>query len=233
MSRGLSVSAILLLSFTQFLFASPHIPKSGIYKFKRETEIVPAVVLLNGVFDDNRTGASLTFSKDEPVAVEWDHAHNATITPLLSQEESAVVPEKIILAEEDFLTADLQFMAAGNETALRNKFSVFEVTQVASLHGGAIRARTHRRQPGNCVHYVLRRLGVDVRGNGKDMARALHDVGFSRVNCSHPPPGTVASWEGGWHGLGHTAIWNGRCFAYDRGCGDPGRSYHLTGCVHR
>jgi hypothetical protein len=50
-------------------------------------------------------------------------------------------------------------------------------------------------------------------------------------NCSSPPVGTVASWSGGWHGKGHTGIWNGRCYASDTVCGNPGASDHFLGCA--
>lgn len=208
-------------------------PWDGVYVFDNEARLTPTSVLLNGEVHDNATGVSVEFSANEPVAVSREEDGSLKVVALLDEDERGETPEAFFVAAEDFAAAQARFAKLGDEATLARDFSGYETTVTASRGWPRSRHRRRHGRIGHCAGYVKRRLGVHVRGNGRDVAGALARIGFQRVSCENPRVGTVASWRGGWHGLGHTGIWNGRCFAYDRGCGNPGSNYRLVGCVHR
>jgi hypothetical protein len=98
--------------------------------------------------------------------------------------------------------------------------------------------------PGNCMAYVKNWLldhgYVDTYLPGTaayQFASILPRYGFSRSGGPEDAStGMVCVWSGGSHGLGHTQVFNGRCFVDDKGCHDsdyPGSNYSLIGCYEK
>jgi hypothetical protein len=98
--------------------------------------------------------------------------------------------------------------------------------------------------PGNCMAYVKNWLldhgYVDTYLPGTaayQFASILPRYGFSRSGGPEDAStGMVCVWSGGSHGLGHTQVYNGRCFVDDKGCHDsdyPGSNYSLIGCYEK
>jgi hypothetical protein len=206
---------------------------NGIYRFTEDVKLYPRQMTVNGVPEDDYTGTSVSFTKDEPVAVHFLSSGEIGLALLLADEEQGSIPEQIVISATDFQRAGLRFEAAGSENELYSRYSPYLITQVAGP-GGA-RHRLHYMGAGGCVAYVLRAIGWSGgrSGNGVAITRTLKSRGWTAASCANPARGTVASWSGGRHGMGHTAVWNGSCWAYDVGCGDPGGAYHLLGCVVR
>ena len=199
--------------------------EAGTYIFDRDVQVTPSsVVVEDGSVEVNETSVGIPFFEGEPIQVEEGPDGQVTLIPMLNEDERGEVPTKLIVSPEQFFAADLrpQGSRAGNGGLLK-------------FLDPRIPMSERRKHPpiGHCVGYVLSHLGVQVHGNGKDITSALEGIGFHEVSCSRHEVGDVASWTGGWHHLGHTAIWNGQCWAYDKGCGNPGHLYHLINCVHR
>jgi hypothetical protein len=206
--------------------------QDGLYRFQRDTVIPTQKVRLNGALIEDDVPVDLSFSENETVAVRALESGELELTLLVAEEEQDGVPDTVYLTMDEFAETNLAFIRFGDKADLLQNFSSAEETQEANRGRSRARSRLHWGGAGGCVAYVLRTLGFVVRGNGKDITRALiRQKGWRPVSCQSPTPGTVASWKGGSHGRGHTGIWNGSCFAYDIGCGDPGRKYRLIGCA--
>ncbi len=204
------------------------IQMNGIYRFEENTELLP--------LDDDQT---ITFSKNEPVAVKFLGEGFVKIGILLSEEEVGIIPESIVILHDQFAASNLVRIENGSFRDLTERYSPDAEVEVAA-RGFVRRGRMHYRNSAGgsyygCVAYVCRAIGgcVGRTGNGRGMTNYLRNRGWRPVSCSNPQKGTVASWTGGSHGLGHTAIWNGSGWCYDKGCHDPGRKYRLSNCVAR
>lgn len=95
-----------------------------------------------------------------------------------------------------------------------------------------------RYQASGCLAFVESHVGWAGGhvGNGVGMVSALvNRMNWHHTSCS-PVHGTVASWSGGRHGAGHTAVYNANrgCWEYDRGCtGLRMTGFSLIGCASR
>lgn len=204
----------------------------GIYKFSDRIELYPQYVMLNGQYVENDDADTFGFNANEPVAVRYLENGMVEISVLLADEERGVFPEKVYVTEEEFAEAGLKIDGRGGVEELAANYSIYEDTKAAGRTKP--KARMHWNGKKGCVAYVSKKLNFTGRsGNGKGMADALLATGrWKTVSCQNPRPGTVASWTGGSHGLGHTAIWEaGRGWCYDLGCHDPGSKYRLKKCV--
>ncbi len=213
---------------------------SGIYSTTKAVELRPEAVILNGELEENTTGATIRLEGQEPISIQTV-GDQLVVSLLLSEEEIGQVPEKLILSQEEFWRAGLNFTMLGDEQTLAENFSPYVKTEIVRRGGrgrsGGVRARGRMHYMGarGCVAYVIKAIGWrgGRTGNGHEVTTTLRRHGWRRVSCNNPPVGAVASWSGGFHGAGHTAIWNGRCWKYDIACADPGRRYRLLECVAR
>lgn len=230
---------------------------NGIYMMGATVDLVPSAVILNGETQTNTTGATVRLEANEPVSVEMMGA-NAIVTLLLSEKEIGTVPEKLILNNRELQRAALKFQMVGDEKTLFQQYSAYVNEQSAynedafdlfgggaaatandgnfgmRRHRGRGRGRMHYMGSTGCVAYVKNAIGWSGPiGNGVSVTGTLKRHGWGRVSCSNPPSGAVASWSGGFHGKGHTAVWTGSCWAYDMACADPGSHYRLFECVAR
>lgn len=230
---------------------------NGIYMMGATVDLVPSAVVLNGETQMNTTGATVRLEVNEPVAVEL-MGGNAIVTLLLNEKEMGIVPEKLVLNNRELQRALLKFQVVGDERTLLQKYSSYANEQTAynedvyDIFGGVGaatsndgnfgmrgrrgrgRGRMHYMGSTGCVAYVKNAIGWSgPLGNGVAVTGTLKRHGWGRVSCSNPPSGAIASWSGGFHGKGHTAIWTGNCWAYDMACADPGSHYRLFECVAR
>jgi hypothetical protein len=219
----------------------------GIYKTQRDrTEIVPKAVRLGNKWVELTDGTSFALDKDEPVAVEHRKDGDVLVHILVAEEDAASTPDTLLLSEDQFIDGDFQFVKQGDERTLANEYSAYLPTDIASRGNGRANARHHasgRRasysigghwQAGGCLAYAERYVGWNRPGGvhgASNFASVLlsSGSGYRSVQCQRPPVGTVGSWTGK-----HVAVWNGSCWQYDAGCGDPGAGYgHLKLCVSR
>lgn len=230
---------------------------NGIYMTGATVDLIPSAVILNGETQKNTTSATVRVEANEPLLVEM-RGENAIVTLLLSEKEIGTVPEKLILSSRELQRSALRFQMVGDEKTLLQKYSAYANEQTAynddtfDLFGGGAaassdgsyglgrgrrgrgRGRMHYMGSTGCVAYVKNAIGWSgPLGNGVAVTGTLKRHGWGRVSCSSPPSGAVASWSGGFHGKGHTAIWTGSCWAYDMACADPGSHYRLFECVAR
>ncbi len=212
----------------------------GIYKFTDNAELLPRVEFINGKRIVDPDQHTMTFNRNEPVAVKFLPDGMVKISVHLSEEEKGKLPEEIIISAEDFDRSGLLFLERGDKESLLSNFSSDEEVSEARRSGRFNRrGRMHYRNRSGgsyygCVAYVCRAIGgcSGKTGNGKGMVHYLRARGWQRVDCKNPPIGAVASWTGGRHGLGHTGIWKGNGWCYDQGCGDPGSRYRFMNyCV--
>gem|GEM_PF-6872085 len=214
---------------------------SGIYLFENATELLPKVEYINGLRIVSPEPETMSFVKDEPVAVEFLRNGDAVIHVMLTQEEFGVMPETIVIRAEEFARSGLHFAAQGGAKELLENSRWAPSLKEARAGGGFNRAgRAHYRNAAGgsyygCVASVCRAIGgcSGTVGNGVGMTSYLRRLGWRSVSCANPPVGAVASWSGGSHGLGHTGHWNGSGWCYDLGCGDPGAKYRMKDCVAR
>lgn len=244
--------ASLILMNSHFTFASikyqtpvpddAQMERNGIYKLRRNIELIPKVEFILGKRIVSPEQESLLLNKNEPVSVEFGTNNNVLVHLLLTDEERGLVPEAIVIDQKEFELSDPEWISFGNREILAQKFSPYEEIQVASGQQTKFtrKRRDHYRSSNGgaysgCVAYVCRAIGgcSGKVGNGKGMTKYLQGQRWRSVSCANPPIGAVASWSGGSHGLGHTAVWNGYGWCYDLGCGDPGALYHLRNCVAR
>jgi hypothetical protein len=217
----------------------PALRLGGIYQFLDPVKLIPKVEFFGGVRTVTPENYDISFLRNEPVAVEFLKNGDAKITLLLADGEKGEIPEEIIVSAEEFSRSGLRRRADGDAETLKEKYSPDESVEIARRGGGAYRrGRMHYRNAAGgsyygCVASVCASIGgcTGSVGNGVGMTGYLKRTrGWRRVSCSNPPIGAVASWSGG-SGAGHTGRWNGRGWCYDKGCGDPGRGYHLRECV--
>lgn len=214
---------------------------NGIYKFTDPAAIMPKVEFINGVRTVTPENYTISFSRNEPVAVEFLANGDVKIKALLPEGEAGEIPEAMIISAEEFDKSGLRFSEEGGYKELYAKHSNDEEYKEARRGRGGFRrsGRMHIRNAAGgsyfgCVASVCSSIGgcVGSVGNGVGMTRYLRARGWHPVSCSNPPVGAVASWSGG-SGAGHTGRWNGSGWCYDKGCGDPGSRYRLLNCVAR
>jgi hypothetical protein len=218
------------------LSARPLLSDVGLFISLQDQIVDASAFVFSGVKEPNPTGALIGITKDEPLAVRILPNGQALITILLPDEEKGRLPDGLIVSPDILAKLSLLPIGLGDEQTLAASYSPYLTQQVAARRGGFRRAgRMHYAGARGCVAYVKRRLGLSgSMGNGHAVARNLiNKRGWRQVSCNNPPVGTVASWTGGVHGLGHTAIWTGWCWKYDIACADPGSRYRLRLCAHR
>lgn len=229
---------------------------NGIYKFTKNTEVIPTAVMVNGEAEDNIGGISMDVFKDEAVAVEYLEDGKVLMTLRLATEEAGKVPDQLILTKDEFNQLGLKMDSEGSVDDLMANYTGYFDTEVAAREGGRLKARRHtmrqetsrrgrggfgrdangriRGGGGNCVAVVKSLTGFSgTAGNGVGMASALQRRGWRVV--SSPSRGTVCSWSGGFHGKGHVGWFDGSCFqpTYGGNCGSPGKNYRLIKCVSK
>ncbi len=220
------------------------VPHNGIYRFAQDTEILPRGEYYGDEFVIDPEQPTIGFTAGEPVHVQFLGSGEVEISIVLNDKEQAdgEMPDRILLTLEDFQSAGLIFVSEGDFADLHQNFASYESYKEAGRRRGGFsrRGRDHYRNRNGgsyygCVAYVCRAIGgcVGRVGNGVGMTSYLRRKGWRSVSCSNPPVGAVASWSGGSHGKGHTAVWNGRGWCYDLGCANPGRKYRLRDCVAR
>ncbi len=226
---------------------------NGIYKFSRNTEIIPSAVVTSQGLEENIGGASIDAHKNEAVSVEFLGSSEVLLTLRLADEEVGRVPEQMIVSAEEFQALGLKFAEEGTVADLKEKYSGYHETQVAGRGRG--QARRHRMRletsrrgsyggrdrngriaggGGNCVSVVKSLTGFrGTAGNGVGMASALARIGWKTVSPNGIRRGSVCSWSGGFHGKGHVGWFDGSCFqpTYGGNCGSPGRNYRMIKCV--
>lgn len=228
---------------------------NGIYKFSRNTEVIPSAVMTRTGIEENIAGASLDVYKDEAVQAEFLEGGDVLMTLRLADEESGRVPEQMIISAEEFENLGLQYVNGGTVADLKQQYSGYFDTQVAGRSRSKARKHKMRLESsrrgsgsgfrrdrngriagggGNCVSVVKSLTGFrGTAGNGVGMAGALSRRGWRSVSRSNVTRGSVCSWSGGFHGKGHVGWFDGNCFqpTYGGNCGSPGRSYRLIKCV--
>lgn len=235
-----------------------HFGINGIYKFTKNTEVVPEAAYLNGELVDNIGDVSLDVHKDEAVALEFLNDGKILLTLRLPEEElGGDIPEQMIISMEEYQALGLKLESTGGVNDLMAKYTGYFDTEVAARNRSRARPRRHtvrqedsrrgggfRRDRngriagggGNCVRVVKSMTGFSgVAGNGVGMASALQRVGWRDVGTGARFRGVVCSWSGGIGGKGHVGYFDGSCFVptYGGNCGSPGRGYSLRKCVAR
>lgn len=231
---------------------------NGIYKFSKNTEVIPESAYLNGELVDNIGEVSLDVHKDEAVALEFLDNGKILLTLRLPDEElGGDIPEQMIISMDEYQALGLKLESTGTANDLMAKYSGYFETEVAARNGSRARPRRHTvRQEnsrrggafrkdrngriagggGNCVRVVKSLTGFSgVAGNGVGMASALERAGWRNVGTGARYRGVVCSWSGGIGGKGHVGYFDGSCFVptYGGNCGSPGRGYSLRKCVAR
>jgi hypothetical protein len=212
----------------------------GIWEVSEDTVFNPKAQYINDqLVDEGELPADekpfIALNRFEPVAVEFLWSGDVAIDLLLTQQEAAEIPNRIVISREDFDKANMKFLEKGGVFDLYAGYSVYQDEKEAKAGGGRTRSkpRMHYKGYGGCVAYVCKRVGCSgTVGNGKGMTNYLRKHGWHTVSCKSPKRGDVASWTGGSHGKGHCAIWSGG-WCFDEGCFDPGRKYRLKDCVRR
>lgn len=206
---------------------------NGIYKFSADTQLTPLQEFIGPRETGDGSRPSLGFNAGEPVAVEFLPNNQVSISLLPDESEKGQVPDRIIISRSEFERSGLELKGRGGAKELVEQFDVDDPTQVARRGGGGTRKRrrAHARGMGGCVLYVSNALGGVSLPNGRDVVGALISKGLYRpASCSSPSPRMVASWRGGVHGRGHTAIWQGG-WCYDLNCNPPGSKYYGMHCA--
>ncbi len=223
-------------------FGPDRIIVNGIFKFADNVVLAPKVEFFGGVRTVDPERPTLSFTKNEPVAVEILADGDVKIDLLVSEGEEGKIPESIIVSAAEFNKSGLKYSEQGGPEELFARYSTDEEYKEARRGGGYRRGgRMHIRNAaggsyGGCVAYVCNAIGgcTGTVGNGVGMTNYLRNRGWrGYCNPSSPNRGDVASWSGGRGGRGHTGIWNGSGWCYDLGCGNPGSGYHFRNCVSR
>lgn len=235
-----------------------HFGVNGLYKFSKNTEVIPDAAYLNGELVDNIGEVSLDVHKDETVAIEFLNDGKILMTLRLPEEElGRDIPEQMIISMEEYQALGLKMESTGTVDDLMAKYTGYFDTEVAARNGSRARPRRHtvrqensRRSGGfrrdgngriaggggNCVRVVKSLTGFrGTAGNGVGMASALQRAGWRDVGTGARFRGVVCSWSGGIGGKGHVGYFDGSCFVptYGGNCGSPGRGYSLRKCVAR
>lgn len=228
---------------------------NGIYKFSKAGEVIPDAFIYDGVAEGNISGDSFAVSKNEPVALEYLEDGNILMTLRLADEEKGKISEQVIITADELAQLDLKLENMGDVDDLMANYTGYEETTVAGrtqlrARRHTVRQETSRRKGsfrrdangriagggGNCVSVVKSLTGFSgTAGNGVGMASALQRRGWKVVSSGAKRAGTVCSWSGGRHGMGHVGYFDGTCFqpTYGGNCGNPGKSYRLIKCVSR
>lgn len=233
-------------------------PINGIYKFSKNTEIIPDAVVTATGLEENIGGVAIDVYKNEAVNLEFLSSGEILLTLRLALEEVGRAPEQMIISHAEFKALGLKFVEMGSAEDLKQKYSGYFDTEVAgrgrgrgqaqprrhrmrmesSRRGGGGRGRDRNGRiaggGGNCVAVVKSLTGFrGTAGNGVGMASALARRGWKVVSSSNIRRGSVCSWSGGFHGKGHVGWFDGRCFqpTYGGNCGSPGRNYRMIKCV--
>lgn len=206
----------------------------GVYRVQQELEIYPNAIFHHGQPVPNAEGVTFDFNPGHAfsLAIDGELAILTFAGPTFDESGEFT---QIVLEARDLPMAVLDYIwTADVEHELVNDLGKDEY---AARRGVRRKSRPRLRIGGNtgCVAYVKRATGINiVFNNGRGATTALRGIGWRSTSCSKPPKGAVASWTGGKHGKGHTAIWTGRCWAYDLGCTDNTLTgYRLKDCVVR
>lgn len=224
---------------------APQFMVDGIYLINRDALVLPQVSIIG---DEEYEGEEIRLFEDEKVAVEFLPDNKVAVKLALAPEEYGEVDE-IEITYEQFLQLQTTFVMKGGALELAEVESGYENTTEARRGGGGAKARRHgfrrsgrmvrvvggRVMARGCVAYVQAAIGWrgGPVGNGVGMVRTLLRSGWHPVSCSSPQHGDVASWSGGGHGKGHTAVWQGG-WCYDKGCNPPGGKFRMQStCARR
>ena len=221
--------------------AGATLPASGIYVFQNGVTVRPGAYMLDGELIDNPTGMPIYYGKNEPVAIESQPDGRVLVTALLSPEDAEIGPSQALVTLEEFRHLGLKLEAQGGPAELRAHYSYLEEVEVAGTGQRVKKARFHYGGKTGCVAFVASQirwpkdkpLGYGPEVTAKLVASKKYR--YSK-NCKNPPVGTVAAWTRGRRGkggkfMGHVGIWNGNCYKYDIGCGDPGDKYQWANCA--
>lgn len=228
---------IVVVSFvSQMCWAYSSSSRDGIYIVNEDSSATPQETITNDIKSENTGATPYFFLKEEVFAVHFAEEH-IEVSLLLEEEELGEFPEKLFFSYEEFEKMNIEFGVEGTieelQAAIAEDSDLLLQDISQSDRPSKKRARMHYKGARGCVAYVLSRIGWPGgrSGNGVEITRTLkRHLGYHTVSCKNPKPGTIASWSGG-SGAGHTAIWNGKCWAYDIACGDPGKRYRLIECV--
>jgi hypothetical protein len=212
---------------------------SGIYGLVEDRVMTPQFTILEGEETQNTAATPYFFLKGTTFVAHFSE-DSATLSLILDEADDQDFPEKITISLEEFKQLNAQFIVEGSREELFAMITDGEATIQNARYSDRSRrtrsrGRMHYKGARGCVAYVLSKIGWPGgrSGNGVAITRTLKaKMGYKPVSCTNPKPGTIASWSGG-SGAGHTAIWNGQCWAYDIACADPGRRYKLIECVAR
>lgn len=178
----------------------------------------------------------VALNRFEPVSVEFLLNGDVALNLLLTQEEAAEFPDRIVISKEEFEKANFEFLEKGGVFDLYAGYSVYQDTKEASRSGvTSKKKRMHYQGYGGCLAYVCKRVGCSgTVGNGKGLVGyVISKKGWKSVSCKSPKSGDVASWSGGpKHRSGHCAIWYGG-WCFDQGCFLPGEGYGRMTCARR
>lgn len=247
MKYSINIAVFLLISLVSLFTWGKSTPadqsqlsQDSIYQVTGDSVITPMAIMQSSKVSKNKEATPYFLMEGETFVVNFYYDF-VRIHFLLDEEEMNDFPTSVAVSHEDFKKMNIEFLMSGDIEKLSSYLGDQEpVLENARYSSGnhyrrKSRARMHYKGAKGCVAYVLSRIGWPGgrSGNGVDITRTLKaKMGYHAVSCSHPQPGTIASWSGG-SGAGHTAIWNGRCWAYDIACADPGRRYRLRECVAR
>ncbi|MGE4133361.1 MAG: hypothetical protein AB7F86_17085 [Bdellovibrionales bacterium] len=242
----------------QQLSRSTLVGLNGLYRFTKKSEVVPVAAIVDGEADENPGEVSVEMNRGELVLTETLPSGDILMTIQPGPGEENTLPSQFILSQEEMSALPLEFVKFGSAVDLKEQ-SDYVDTDVAARGRSRAKKRRHRvRQEssrrgrrhrfrrdsngriagggGNCVRVVKSLIGWQGHaGNGVGMASALRRNGWSVIGYGSRRRGTVCSWSGGWHGLGHVGWFDGSCFqpTYAGNCGHPGRRYSLRLCVTR
>jgi hypothetical protein len=157
----------------------PRLRLGGIYQFLDPVKIQPKVEFFGGLRTVTPENYTISFSRNEPVAVEFLKNGDARITLLIADEEKGEIPEEIIISADEFNRSGLRRREDGDAVSLKEKYSPDESTEIARRGGGGYRTRRmhYRNAAGGsyygCVASVCASIGgcTGSVGNGVGMTK--------------------------------------------------------------
>ena len=211
----------------------------GTYVVRGKTRLYPRYFVDATGAVENAEGLSLEFAEGDPLTVLLDGQGWARVFFYGHSFARTGRPEEILMDPRDISTDTLEFVSSEGTVFMLKEFSEFREELEAGKKKG--RAAKHRRPRlrigGNkgCVAYVkhaTRTMNV-IYNDGKGATAALRRLGWKTVkDCGKAPIGAVASWTGGKHGAGHTAIKRAHRWCYDLGCTELKMAgFRLKDCV--
>lgn len=230
--------------------------RSGIYRLNKAADVLPDAAVFDGEEESNDDDVTMAVEQGEAIQLTEMPDGRVLMKLQLPEEEQGQIANQLILSREEVAALDLQFVADGNKINLAQFESGYTDNQEASRgRHHHVRARHHRTRYGhrrgfaydqngrikggnhNCVDVVKSLIGFNGSlGNGCHVVSTLvNHLHWKAVSTAARITGMVCSWTGGWHGLGHTARFDGQCFVptYHGNCGNPGHHYHLHSCAIR